>query len=90
MKGIIATEEFFRSLGMPTSFQNIISLQNEIDKMLTVFYSEVTIILSRNGSLNRKDVQAIYEMAFDILYLLNIAAADDDYIFAAVFFNYRR
>ena len=34
MKGIIATEEFFRSLGMLTSFHEYNIPTNEIDKML--------------------------------------------------------
>ena len=65
MKGIIATEEFFRSLGMPTSFHEYNIPTNEIDKMLDrILFRGDDNTIGGMVPLNRKDVQAIYEMAF--------------------------
>lgn len=65
MKGIMATEEFFRSLDMPTSFADGKIPTNEIEKMLDrILFRGEDNTIGGMVKLNREDVKAIYEIAF--------------------------
>ena len=64
-KGILKTEEFFRSMGMPVSFEEFRIPTDEVEKMLDqIAFRGEDDSIGGIKRLNRDDCRSIYKMAF--------------------------
>ena len=66
LKGIEATEQFYRSIGMPTSIHELIGrdvTDEEIELMVKLCSRDNTITLGAMEVLSTADMRAIYQMA---------------------------
>lgn len=64
-EGILKTEEFFQSMGMPVSFENFKIPTDEVEKMLDqIAFRGEDDSIGGIKRLNRDDCRSIYEMAF--------------------------